>query len=56
MGYVYNVYGNKEVEEARKLYNNVAMSAPKYSDSAATINARQQADNYSQKYQNQVLQ
>lgn len=54
MGYVYNVYGHKEVEDARKLYNNVAMSAPKYSDSTATINARQQADKYSQKYQKAV--
>lgn len=54
MGYVYNVYGTKQVEDATNAYNRVANSAPTYADSSATINARKQADNYAQKYQKAV--
>lgn len=54
MGYVYNVYGPEQVENARKVYNNVANSAPNYADSAATTNARHQADKYAAQYKNAV--
>ena len=51
---VYNVYGTKEVENARKAYNDVATSAPVYSDSAATRAARSQADYYANQYRDTV--
>lgn len=54
MGYVYNVYGTRQVEDATNMYNRVATSAPNYADSAATLDARRQADSYADKYKKAV--
>ena len=50
MAYTYNVYGPKQVDDATRLYNNVANSAPKYYDSYETRHARGQADRYADRY------
>ena len=51
---VYNVYGTKQVDDATKLYNNVASAAPVYTDSAATRQARAMADSYAKNYTDTV--
>lgn len=50
MAYRYNVYGTNEVESAVKNYNNVSNSAPVYSDSTTTNQARKQADSAEKQY------
>ena len=54
MGYVYSVYGPKQVEDATKYYNNVANSAPTYADSAATKTAQSQANAAAKKYSSAI--
>lgn len=54
MGYVYNVYGTKQVNDAVNSYNRIATSAPSYKDSYATQTARQQADRYANSYKSKV--
>lgn len=54
MGYVYNVFGPKQVDDATRMYNDVAGSAPTYADSAVTKAARGQADYYAKKYTDTV--
>lgn len=54
MGYVYNVYGPNQVQKAADDYYKIENNAPKYYDSAATINARKQADNYASEYKKSV--
>lgn len=54
MGYVYNVYAPKQVEYATNTFNRLANSAPNYSDSGATLEARRNADIYAEKYQKAV--
>lgn len=47
---VYNVYGPKQVEDATRLYNNIASSAPRYADSNETRTAKAAADNAAKNY------
>lgn len=54
MGYVYNVYGPEQVDEAARQYDAVAGSAPVYADSAATRQARSMADTYAKRYMDTV--
>lgn len=47
---VYNVYGTQQVDDAVRLYNSVANSAPVYRDSAATVQARKAANEAAGRY------
>ena len=53
---VYNVYGTKQVEDAARVYNNIATAAPVYRESAAVSGARAQADTAAKNYSNIVNQ
>lgn len=46
----YRIYDSNSVSNAEKKYDSVANSAPAYSDSAATVQARRRADNYAKAY------
>lgn len=47
---VYNVYGTKQVDDARKVYNNIAAAAPVYHDSYETRKAQVAADSAAANY------
>lgn len=51
----YNIYDYNSVNDATKLYNNVASNAPTFAESTATKQARQQADNYANAYKNSTV-
>ena len=51
---VYNVYDYYAVQNAERNYDNIYNSAPTYRDSAATKNARAQADKYATAYKNAI--
>lgn len=50
----YNIYDYNSVNEAAKLYNNVANNAPTFAESSSTKQARTQADNYANSYKNSI--
>lgn len=50
----YNIYDANSVNEATKLYNNVASNAPTFAESTPTKQARVQADNYANSYKNLI--
>lgn len=54
MRVAYNIYDYNSVNDATKLYNNVASNAPTFAESAVTKQARTQADNYANAYKNSV--
>lgn len=54
MRVAYNIYDANSVNDATKLYNNVASNAPTFAESAVTKQARAQADNYANSYKNRI--
>lgn len=50
----YYLYDSNSVDRAKKAYDNVAYSAPKYTDSQETQKARSNADYYARRYQQSV--
>lgn len=54
MGYTYKVYGVDQVNNAAQNYDRIAGSAPVYSDSAATQQAKSNAENAERQYTSTV--
>lgn len=54
MAYTYRVYGVNDVDNAANEFYRLSGSAPTFSQSAATRQARAQADNYAQQYRDTV--